>query len=104
MRMDEGNENVPGSLQEKFSVPQKLTHGTSGFTSHPKEGVLRFCTALKNQSHCLAFGSSGKHNNQYTNEGDLPVGDRERLYCVAQQCQINCLRFRSYSSCLFSSI
>jgi hypothetical protein len=27
-----------------------LRHGASGFTSHPKEGVLRFFNALKNPS------------------------------------------------------
>jgi hypothetical protein len=36
--------------------------------------------------------------------GDLPIGDREQIYCVAQLCQINCLRFRSYASCLLSSV
>jgi hypothetical protein len=50
MRMDEGNENVSVGLQEVFRMPYNLKHGTSGFTSNPKEGVLRICIALKNQS------------------------------------------------------
>jgi hypothetical protein len=42
-------------------MPQILRHGTSGFTSHPKEGVLRICIALKNPSPW-----PGKHTNHYT--------------------------------------
>jgi hypothetical protein len=50
-----------------------LRHGTSGFISHPKEGVLRICIALKNPSPRPGFkpatlGSSGKHTNHYTTE------------------------------------
>jgi hypothetical protein len=39
-----------------------LQHGTSGFTSHVKEGVLRIFIALKNPS----LATSGKHTNHYT--------------------------------------
>jgi hypothetical protein len=31
-------------------MPKKLRHGTSGFTSHPKEGVLRIFIVIKNPS------------------------------------------------------
>jgi hypothetical protein len=44
-RMGEGNENLvyPSPLDFKRSLKRRkiLLHGTSGFTSHPKEGVLR---------------------------------------------------------------
>jgi hypothetical protein len=45
-----------------------LRHGTSGFTSHPKEGVMRIFIALKNFAgfEPAAFGSIGKHTNHYT--------------------------------------
>jgi hypothetical protein len=48
-------------------------HGTSRFTSHPKEGVLRILIALKNPSplpglNPRPLGSSGKHINHYTTE------------------------------------
>jgi hypothetical protein len=33
-----------------FTCRKILRHGTSGFTSHPKEGVLRIFIALKNPS------------------------------------------------------
>jgi hypothetical protein len=33
-----------------FTCPKILRHGASGFTSPPKEGVLRIFIALKNQS------------------------------------------------------
>jgi hypothetical protein len=50
-----------------------LRHGTSGFTSHPKEGVLRIFIALKNTSPRQDFeptilGYSGKHTNHFTTE------------------------------------
>jgi hypothetical protein len=35
---------------EVFTCRKILRHGTSGFTSRPKEGVLRICIALKNPS------------------------------------------------------
>jgi hypothetical protein len=52
--MDEGNENLvcPSlwDFKRSFTYPKILRHGTSGFTSHPKEGVLRIFIALKNPS------------------------------------------------------
>jgi hypothetical protein len=46
-----------------------VRHGTDGFTSPPKEGVLWILSPLK--SIVLGrLGSSGKHTNQYTTEGD----------------------------------
>jgi hypothetical protein len=50
-RMGEGNENVvyssPWDFKRCLTCHKILRHGDSGFTSHPKEGVLRICIALK---------------------------------------------------------
>jgi len=45
-----------------------LRHGTDGFTSPPKEGVLRIFFALKNQAASVRFehanlGTKGQHTN-----------------------------------------
>jgi hypothetical protein len=58
-----------GSLTSRKIV----RHGTSGFTSCPKEGVLRILIALKKAIASAGFepatlGSSGKHTNYYTTE------------------------------------
>jgi hypothetical protein len=47
-----------------------------GFTSPPKEGVLRIIIAFKNPSlaagfECVNFGSNDKHTNHYTTENDF---------------------------------
>jgi hypothetical protein len=42
--------SVPVALQEIFRCRIILRNGTSGFTSHPKESVLRIFIALKNPS------------------------------------------------------
>jgi hypothetical protein len=49
-----------------------LRHGADGFTSPPKEGVLRIFITLKfhRPRPGLNLGSSGKHANHYTTEGD----------------------------------
>jgi hypothetical protein len=53
-RMDEGNEYLvytsPWDFRRSLRCRKILRHGTSGFTSHPKEGVLRIFIALKNPS------------------------------------------------------
>jgi hypothetical protein len=53
-RLGEGNENLVYSSQWDFKKYLKcrkiLRHGTSDFTSHPKEGGLRIFIALKNPS------------------------------------------------------
>jgi hypothetical protein len=53
-RMDEGNENLvypsPWDFKRSLTCCKILWHGTSGFTSHLKEGVLRIFIALKNPS------------------------------------------------------
>jgi hypothetical protein len=50
----EGNENLvypsPCDFKRSFTCRKILRHGTSGFTSRPKEGVLRICIALKSPS------------------------------------------------------
>jgi hypothetical protein len=49
--MGEGNENLiyssPWDLKLYLTSRKTLRHGTSGFTSHPKEGVLRILSPLK---------------------------------------------------------
>jgi hypothetical protein len=52
---------------------RKTLHGTYGFTSHPKEGVLRIFIAIKNSifsagSEPATLVSSGKHTNHYITE------------------------------------
>jgi hypothetical protein len=44
-------------LKWSFTCRKILRHGTSGFTSHPKEGVLRIFIALKNPSPRLGLNS-----------------------------------------------
>jgi hypothetical protein len=49
---------------------------TSGFTSHPEDGVLWNSIALKNAItlagfKLATFGSSGKHTNHYTTKATL---------------------------------
>jgi hypothetical protein len=54
MRMDEGNENLvylsPWDFKRSLTCRNILRHGISGFTSHPKRGVMRIFIALKNPS------------------------------------------------------
>jgi hypothetical protein len=50
-----------------------LRHGTDGFTSPPKEVVLRIFITLKNPSAGIEpanLGSSGEHANHSSTEGD----------------------------------
>jgi hypothetical protein len=51
-RVEEGNENVvyqsPKDFKKSSTCRKILWHWTSGFTSHPKDGVLRIFIALKN--------------------------------------------------------
>jgi hypothetical protein len=53
-RVGKGNENLvypyPWDFKRSFTCCKILWHGTSGFTSHPKERVLRIFIALKNPS------------------------------------------------------
>jgi hypothetical protein len=50
--MDKGHENLvypsPWDLKRSLTCHEILQHGASGFTSHPKEGVLRIFITLKN--------------------------------------------------------
>jgi hypothetical protein len=46
--MDEGGEFcILRYVNESLTCRKILRHGASGFTSHPKKGVLRICIALK---------------------------------------------------------
>jgi hypothetical protein len=52
--------------------------GTDGFTSPPKEVVLRIFIAVKNESLWAGpepanLGSSGKHDNHFSTNNDLQV-------------------------------
>jgi hypothetical protein len=73
--MGEGNENLvyssPWDFKRSLTCLNILWHGTSRFTSHLKEGVLRIFITFKNPapwpgSNPRPFGSSGKHTNHYT--------------------------------------
>jgi hypothetical protein len=72
--MGEGNEDLvyPSSWDFKsFFTCRKISrHGTSGFNSHPKEGVPRILVPLKFIDLAgiepTTFGSSDKHTNHYT--------------------------------------
>jgi hypothetical protein len=61
----------PWDFKRSLTCCKILRHGTSGFTSHPKEDVLWIFIAPK-KSIALAgfepmiFGSSGKHTTHYT--------------------------------------
>jgi hypothetical protein len=61
---------VPYSLfwyvNGSFTCRKILRHGTSGFTSHPKEGVLRSSIASAGFEPAT-LGPSDKHTNHYTN-------------------------------------
>jgi hypothetical protein len=52
-----------------------LRHGTSGFTSHPKEVVLRIFIALLASGvfESANLGFSNKHTNHYTTEATLTL-------------------------------
>jgi hypothetical protein len=65
--------NVTSHLctQGSFTCHKISWHGDSGFTSHPKEGVLWNFIAIKNSITSAGFepayfGFSGKHTNHYT--------------------------------------
>jgi hypothetical protein len=57
-------------INGSFTCRKILRHGTSGFTSHPKEGVLIFI-ALKYIASAwfepATLRSNGRHTNHYTN-------------------------------------
>jgi hypothetical protein len=60
---------------ESLTCRKILRHGTDGFSSPPKEGVLRVFVALKNPLSSEGFGpantgSNGKHAIHYTTEDD----------------------------------
>jgi hypothetical protein len=54
-----------------------LRHGTDGFTSPPKEGVLRILSPLKSivlgRVWTRDVGSSGKHANHYTADFEIKI-------------------------------
>jgi hypothetical protein len=56
-REGEGSENLvyppPWDFKTSFTCRKFVRHGTSGFTSHPKEVVLRIFITLKNPSPWL---------------------------------------------------
>jgi hypothetical protein len=75
--MEEGVRILPINylryLKGSLTCRKILRHGTSGFTSHPKEGVLRIFIAIKKSIASTgfepaSFRSSGMHTNHYTTE------------------------------------
>jgi hypothetical protein len=59
---------------------QILRHGTDGFTSPPKEVVIRIFIALKTTSPSMGFepmnlGANGKNNNHYITENNLKINN-----------------------------
>jgi hypothetical protein len=72
---------------ETFNMPKILRHGDDGFTSPPKEGVLRISIALKTPSSSAGFelanpGYNSKHNNHYTMNKFL----KDSVVYIAQKC------------------
>jgi hypothetical protein len=67
----EGNEDLvypsPWDFKRSLTCRKILRHGTSGFTSHPKESVVRIFIALAGLERATLV-SSGKHTNNYTTE------------------------------------
>jgi hypothetical protein len=58
-----------------FSCRKILRHGTEGFSSPPKEGVLLIFVAVKSPTSSAGFepenlGSKGKHPNHKITEAD----------------------------------
>jgi hypothetical protein len=54
---------------------------------------IHIAMKLRNAKH--SGMAMSKHNNK---RSDAPVNDREQVYCIALQCQINCFCFHSYTS------
>jgi hypothetical protein len=62
-------------LKKSLTCREVLRHGADGFTSPPKEAVLRIFIALKNPSLSAGFepanrGSNSNHDNHYTIQND----------------------------------
>jgi hypothetical protein len=67
-----------------FTCRKILRHGADGFTSPPREGVLRIFIALKNPSPSAGFEpanleSNIKHANHYATEDDLVTVTTESI-------------------------
>jgi hypothetical protein len=61
----------PRYVNGSLTCRKNLRHGASGFTSHPKEGVLLIFIAIKNPSagfEPATIGSSGEYTNHYITE------------------------------------
>jgi hypothetical protein len=62
-------------LKGSLTCSKILQQGADGFTSFPKEVVLRIFIAIKDTALSAEFepsnlGSSGKHDSHYTTEND----------------------------------
>jgi hypothetical protein len=76
-------------LKGSLTCRKILRHGTYGFTSHPKEGVLRIFIAIKNPLPWWGFEPailwcSGKHTNHYTTKATIHMittKDRHLTLC-----------------------
>jgi hypothetical protein len=95
--MGEGNENLvypsPWDFKRFLTCRKILRHGTSGFTSHPKEGVLRIFIALKNPSPWpgSTFESNGKQTNHYTTKAAALEVTEYFIHQVSGTCVLPCL-------------
>jgi hypothetical protein len=78
---------VSGNFAEMtpFSTPFKdllhaenLRHGTNGFTSPPKKGMLRIFSPEKFGFELPNFGTRGQHAKHYTTEAAKPV-EKEKI-------------------------
>ena len=83
----------------KFLYAVNLRHGTDGFTSSPKEGVLRIFFALKNPTALAGFepanlGTKGQHA---TSRPPKP------LMCQLRMSKFQCLRENQNTHFIFNN-
>jgi hypothetical protein len=73
-------------LKGSLTCRKILRHGTSGFTSHAKECVLRIFIASA-RFEPATFGSSFKHTNHYTTEVTNQTETRQNfVFCSWKYC------------------
>jgi hypothetical protein len=80
-------------LKGSLTCRKLLRHGADGFTSHPKEVVLRIFLAVKHPLLSAGLepanlGSIIKHFNQYTTDNDGTIV-KENMFPMQRQCLEN---------------
>jgi hypothetical protein len=79
-----------------------LRHGTSGFTSHPKEGVLRIFIALKNVSPRPGLNPRPLEPHRYSTNSNPAfvktasvklVAEREFIHKIRAKCNFNIFKY-----------